>query len=143
LLVLLTSPLAWRAVLGTENTPSTLHRDIIIYKKIAWHECRYHNIKISKLMPFDSIHLPCQESGLDVEINSRNKPLKYLLLTVIYFCSGLAAGIAIGIVGDVGTRALGQQPKLFVGMILILIFAEVRCLFNTSLEKEERVIPRI
>lgn len=35
--------------------------------------------------------------------------------------SGLAAGIAIGIVGDIGTRALGQQPKLFVGMILILI----------------------
>ena len=39
--------------------------------------------------------------------------------------SGLAAGVAIGMVGDVGTRALGQQPKLFVGMILILIFAEV------------------
>jgi hypothetical protein len=27
-------------------------------------------------MPFDSIRLPCQESGLHVEINSRNKPLK-------------------------------------------------------------------
>ena len=26
--------------------------------------------------------------------------------------SGLAAGVAIGIVGDIGTRALGQQPKV-------------------------------
>jgi F0F1-type ATP synthase membrane subunit c/vacuolar-type H+-ATPase subunit K len=35
--------------------------------------------------------------------------------------SGLAAGMAIGIVGDAGVRATAQQPKLFVGMILILI----------------------
>ena len=39
--------------------------------------------------------------------------------------SGLAAGYAIGVVGDAGVRGTGQQPKLFVGMILILIFAEV------------------
>jgi len=32
--------------------------------------------------------------------------------------------MAIGIVGDAGVRAVGQQDKLFVGMILILIFAE-------------------
>ena len=44
--------------------------------------------------------------------------------------SGLAAGVAIGIVGDIGTRALGQQPKLFVGMILILIFAEALGLYG-------------
>mmetsp|Transcript_16402 Transcript_16402/g.13909 ORF Transcript_16402/g.13909 Transcript_16402/m.13909 type:complete len:114 (+) Transcript_16402:219-560(+) len=37
--------------------------------------------------------------------------------------SSLAAGLAIGIVGDSGVRANAQQPKLFVGMILILIFA--------------------
>lgn len=39
--------------------------------------------------------------------------------------AGLAAGFAIGIVGDAGVRGTGQQPRLFVGMILILIFAEV------------------
>jgi len=39
--------------------------------------------------------------------------------------SGLAAGFAIGIVGDAGVRGTAQQPRLFVGMILILIFAEV------------------
>ena len=39
--------------------------------------------------------------------------------------SGLAAGFAVGVVGDAGVRGSAQQPKLFVGMILILIFAEV------------------
>lgn len=38
---------------------------------------------------------------------------------------GLGAGYAIGIVGDAGVRGLAQQPRLFVGMILILIFSEV------------------
>lgn len=32
---------------------------------------------------------------------------------------------AIGIVGDAGVRGTAQQPRLYVGMILILIFAEV------------------
>ena len=40
--------------------------------------------------------------------------------------SGLAAGFAVGIVGDAGVRGTAQQPRLYVGMILILIFAEVR-----------------
>jgi len=44
--------------------------------------------------------------------------------------SGLAAGFAIGIVGDAGVRGNAQQPRLFVGMILILIFAEVLGLYG-------------
>merc|ERR1712025_1218425 len=44
--------------------------------------------------------------------------------------SSLAAGMAIGIVGDAGVRANAQQPKLFVGMILILIFAEALGLYG-------------
>ncbi|GIY84485.1 v-type proton ATPase 16 kDa proteolipid subunit [Caerostris extrusa] len=44
--------------------------------------------------------------------------------------SGLAAGCAIGIVGDAGVRGTAQQPRLFVGMILILIFAEVLGLYG-------------
>merc|ERR1712156_1172345 len=43
---------------------------------------------------------------------------------------GLAAGYAIGIVGDAGVRGTAQQPRLFVGMILILIFAEVLGLYG-------------
>ena len=45
--------------------------------------------------------------------------------------AGLAAGFAIGIVGDAGVRGTAQQPRLFVGMILILIFAEVLGLYGT------------
>ena len=44
--------------------------------------------------------------------------------------SGLAAGFAIGIVGGAGVRGTAQQPRLFVGMILILIFAEVLGLYG-------------
>eukprot|EP00745_Piridium_sociabile_P005218 TRINITY_DN131686_c0_g1_i1.p1 TRINITY_DN131686_c0_g1~~TRINITY_DN131686_c0_g1_i1.p1 ORF type:complete len:142 (+),score=3.85 TRINITY_DN131686_c0_g1_i1:188-613(+) len=44
--------------------------------------------------------------------------------------SSLAAGLTIGIVGDAGVRANAQQPRLFVGMILILIFAEALGLYG-------------
>lgn len=44
--------------------------------------------------------------------------------------SSLAAGLAIGIVGDAGVRANAQQPRLFVGMILILIFGEALGLYG-------------
>merc|ERR1712187_322357 len=44
--------------------------------------------------------------------------------------SGLGAGMAIGIVGDSGTRANAQEKQLFVGMIPILIFAEALGLYG-------------
>merc|ERR1711907_799083 len=44
--------------------------------------------------------------------------------------AGLSAGIAIDIVGDAGVRANARQPKLFVGVILILIFAEALGLYG-------------
>ena len=44
--------------------------------------------------------------------------------------AGLAAGFAIGIVGDAGVRGTAQQPRLYIGMILILIFAEVLGLYG-------------
>ncbi|KAH0482838.1 MAG: hypothetical protein KVP17_001824 [Porospora cf. gigantea B] len=49
-------------------------------------------------------------------------------LTVGLSCLG--AGLAIGIVGDAGVRANAQQPKLFVGMMLILIFGEALALYG-------------
>ena len=45
--------------------------------------------------------------------------------------SSLSAGMAIGIVGDAGVRAVGQQEKVFVGLMLILIFAEALGLYGT------------
>merc|ERR1711939_693963 len=44
--------------------------------------------------------------------------------------AGLAAGVAIGIVGDAGVRCNARQQKLFVGVILILIFAEALGLYG-------------
>ena len=44
--------------------------------------------------------------------------------------SSLCAGLAIGIGGDAGVRALGQTDKIFVGMMLILIFAEALGLYG-------------
>ena len=44
--------------------------------------------------------------------------------------SSLGAGLAIGIGGDAGVRSLGQTDKIFVGMMLILIFAEALGLYG-------------
>ena len=44
--------------------------------------------------------------------------------------SSLCAGLAIGIGGDAGVRALGQTDRIFVGMMLILIFSEALGLYG-------------
>ena len=41
----------------------------------------------------------------------------------------MAAGLAIGVVGDAGVRA-NAQKDIFVGVILILIFAEALGLYG-------------
>lgn len=56
--------------------------------------------------------------------------MKHLAAGLCCGLSCLAAGTAIGIVGDTGVRAVGKQEKLFVGMILILIFAEALGLYG-------------
>jgi len=44
--------------------------------------------------------------------------------------TGLAAGYAIGIVGDAAVRAYVYESRVFVGMVLILIFSEVLGLYG-------------
>ncbi|KAL1957718.1 hypothetical protein VTO42DRAFT_5561 [Malbranchea cinnamomea] len=44
--------------------------------------------------------------------------------------AGVAAGYTIGAVGDVGVRSYMQQSRVFVGMVLILIFGEVLGLYG-------------
>jgi V-type H+-transporting ATPase proteolipid subunit len=44
--------------------------------------------------------------------------------------SSLAAGFAIGIVGDAGVRAVGQQKSLFASMVIMLIMGEALGLFG-------------
>ena len=72
-----------------------------------------------------------------VIMNSKLKPdidftVGYRILSSGLCCglSSLAAGLAIGIVGDAGVRANAQQEKIFIGMILILIFAEAVALYG-------------
>jgi V-type H+-transporting ATPase proteolipid subunit len=44
--------------------------------------------------------------------------------------TGLAAGYTIGNVGDRGVRAYMEESRIFVGMVLILIFGEVLGLYG-------------
>lgn len=53
------------------------------------------------------------------------------------FTTDLGFRFAIGIVGDAGVRGTAQQPRLFVGMILILIFAEVLGKLSSDITKEQ------
>lgn len=43
---------------------------------------------------------------------------------------GLASGLAIGILGDAGVRGYLKQPRLFLGLVLMLIFTEVIGLYG-------------
>merc|ERR1712146_677320 len=69
-------------------------------------------------------------SKLGAEVVCTKQGFAYFGAGLAVGLSGLAAGTAIGIVGDAGVRAAAQQPKLFVGMILILIFAEALGLYG-------------
>ena len=69
-------------------------------------------------------------------VNKINKDTK-LKDSYKYFASGLCcglsslgAGIAIGEAGDAGVRGLITQDRIFVGMMLILIFAEAIGLYG-------------
>jgi V-type H+-transporting ATPase proteolipid subunit len=55
---------------------------------------------------------------------------KYLGAGLSCGLSALAAGLAIGVAGDAGVRAYAQTDAIFVGMILILIFAEAIGLYG-------------
>ncbi|KAI9155932.1 v-type proton ATPase 16 kDa proteolipid subunit 2 [Blastocladiella emersonii ATCC 22665] len=44
--------------------------------------------------------------------------------------TGLAAGYAVGVIGDAGVKGYSLSPRLFVGMVLMLIFAEVLGLYG-------------
>jgi V-type H+-transporting ATPase proteolipid subunit len=69
---------------------------------------------------------------VSVMISNTMAPETHLFKAFVHLGAGLAVGIsalgagfAIGITGDAGVRGVAQQPKLFVGMMLIMIFSEV------------------
>ncbi|KAH7416197.1 hypothetical protein KP509_14G080100 [Ceratopteris richardii] len=71
-------------------------------------------------------------------INSKSTTY-YLFDGYAHLASGLACGLtglsakmATNMVDDASVRANAQQPKFFVGMILILIFAEALALYGLT-----------
>lgn len=75
-------------------------------------------VDVMMLNAFDRMHYPLFTGAL------------HLGAGLCVGLSGLAAGIAIGVIGDAGVRGVAQQPRLFMGMVLILIFAEVLGLYG-------------
>ena len=70
------------------------------------------------------------EQESDTNKYNEYKGFKHLGSGLTCGLTSLAAGIAIGVGGEAGVRALGQQDKVFVGMMLILIFAEALGLYG-------------
>jgi F0F1-type ATP synthase membrane subunit c/vacuolar-type H+-ATPase subunit K len=62
--------------------------------------------------------------------NESNSGFMHLACGLSVGLTGLAAGYAIGIVGDMGVRTYMSQSRIFVGMVLILIFGEVLGLYG-------------
>jgi V-type H+-transporting ATPase proteolipid subunit len=69
-----------------------------------------------------------QQTQSDAPYNAFNG-YKHLASGLCCGLSSLAAGLAIGVVGDAGVRA-NAQKDIFVGVILILIFAEALGLYG-------------
>ena len=67
---------------------------------------------------------------MQVEKYSTHTGSAHLAAGLVCGLSALAAGYAIGVVGDVAVRANYHQPALFVPMVLILIFAEALGLYG-------------
>jgi V-type H+-transporting ATPase proteolipid subunit len=63
--------------------------------------------------------------GLEVQ-----KGYQYLGAGLCCGLSSLASGLAIGVAGDAGVRAYAQTDGIFVGMIILLIFAEAIGLYG-------------
>ena len=55
---------------------------------------------------------------------------QYLSAGLCCGLSALASGLAIGVAGDAGVRAYAQTDGIFVGMIILLIFAEAIGLYG-------------
>jgi V-type H+-transporting ATPase proteolipid subunit len=73
---------------------------------------------------------------LNLQIGKGNGQLKaqdgykYLGAGLCCGLSSLASGLAIGVAGDAGVRAYAQTDGIFVGMIILLIFAEAIGLYG-------------
>jgi V-type H+-transporting ATPase 16kDa proteolipid subunit len=90
----------------------------------------------SQIFHFRHLHIRnhfCFLVTSNVDAYSFHLAYSHLAAGLTVGLSSLASGLAIGIVGDAGVRAIAQQPRLFVGVLLMLIFAEALGLYGTLL----------
>lgn len=73
---------------------------------------------------------PTTEIGTALIVVPNNSSFMHLGCGIAVGMTGLAAGYCIGVVGDKGVRAYMEQSRVFVGMVLILIFGEVLGLYG-------------
>ena len=66
------------------------------------------------------------------KVKSANEKEGYKIFSAGLCCglSALASGLSIGVAGEAGVKAYAQTDKIFVGMILILIFSEAIGLYG-------------
>ena len=67
---------------------------------------------------------------IDTNFETPYMPLKFLSAGLLCGFSNIAAGYAIGLVGEMGVKYYAINEKIFVALILILIFAEVLGLYG-------------
>jgi len=77
-----------------------------------------------------NIDTPQNYNNLYTSVYNWDRGFKHLAAGLCVGVSGVAAGFAIGQVGDEGVKRVGQEPRLFVAMILVLIFSEAIALFG-------------
>lgn len=69
-----------------------------------------------------------------VQVNSTDyslmKAFAHLFSGLAVGISGLASGYCMGVVGQAGMIAVSRQPRLYIGILLILIFAEAIGLYG-------------
>ena len=71
-----------------------------------------------------------QNVRVDPEINGPGHAAKSFSAGLVCGLSQIAAGYAIGVVGEVGVRKFAQNEAIYIALILILIFAEVLGLYG-------------
>lgn len=82
------------------------------------------------LVPYTNYDTMWPNGATDAILNySCYNGYKHLAAGLCCGLSSLAAGMAIGIAGDAGVRA-NAQKDIYVGVILILIFAEALGLYG-------------
>lgn len=77
-----------------------------------------------------SVLLNGQINGKDEAKFTGKDGYKFLGAGLACGLSALASGLAIGVAGDASVRAYAQADAIFVGMILIMIFAEAIGLYG-------------